>query len=526
MRSRLRFRSICHLPVTAAWAAALVSGCWASGCASSGDGGFGDAGPPRETGAEDATQGGDVSLAQDGGGGKDAGTDRTTSNPDSAAMDGTANDSAPSGDSSLDSGDSGSESGAVGDSSASDSGPEDGGGSGDAHDADSGTDAASDATPDTGGSCSGPGDCPPTGSACEVATCTSGVCGTTPAAAGTSCGTGGLVCDDAGTCTSTVVVVRVGDGSAALSSVATAVYLETRFVSDGTLAPMADNPLPLPTSTSGSNARLTLAGSATSEGALTLSADGHYVAIAGYDAAPGTALVASTLSAATNRIVGRIDAIGDVDTSTRINALVSGNNVRSAVTNDGTSFWVGGATNGVVFIPLGTTGGTSILATPGNTRVVDIYGGQLYGSSGSGSYTNVFTVGTGLPTTGGATAVTLPGLPTSGASPYAYAFVGSTVLYIADDSSTASGGGVQKWTLGSGTWTLTTTFNNGLAAGARGVTAITTGSSVTVLATVAVSSANTLVAFVDDGVTLNPPATVLATAAANTVYRGVALSPE
>src|SRR6202042_1138293 len=115
----------------------------------------------------------------------------------------------------------------------------------------------------------------------------------------------------------------------ALSAAATAVFLEERVATDGTLVPTGHNPLALPTAVNGSNARLVASGNATSEGALALSADGRYVTLAGYDAAVGTAGVATSTSATVNRVVGRVDAAGDVDTSTRINALISGGNPRS-----------------------------------------------------------------------------------------------------------------------------------------------------------------------------------------------------
>src|SRR5262249_36569005 len=151
------------------------------------------------------------------------------------------------------------------------------------------------------------------------------------------------------------------DGAAPLTSAATAVFLEQRFLSDGALA---GTPLAMPTVKSGNNARLTLSGTASSGGSLALSADGHYVPLAGDDADLGTTSIVNTMSSAVNRVVGRVDAAGRIDTSTKIDTLISGNNVRSAVTVDGTQFWVGGATNGVVLIQLGATGGFSILASP------------------------------------------------------------------------------------------------------------------------------------------------------------------
>ena len=82
-----------------------------------------------------------------------------------------------------------------------------------------------------------------------------------------------------------------------------------------------------------------------------------------------------------------------------------------------------------------------MLATPPRTSAGwQIFGGQLYGSSGSGGFTNVFTIGSGLPVTVNQTATPLPGLPTTGASPYGFvlfdldaAVAGNDTLYLADD---------------------------------------------------------------------------------------------
>ncbi|HVU53324.1 MAG TPA: hypothetical protein VHL80_21715 [Polyangia bacterium] len=365
------------------------------------------------------------------------------------------------------------------------------------------------------------------GNPCTSETCNAGAPAHPNTAALSACSAnGGVVCDGAGVCTNTVDVVRVGDGSGALSSAAAAVFVEQRFVSTGALAPTSfANPLALPTAVNGSNARLTMSGSATSEGALALSGNGHYVTLAGYDAATGTSGVAS--STGVNRVGARIDASGNVDTTTKVSSLYNGNNVRSAVTNDGTQLWFGGPSAGVVYVPFGTSGGTAITSNTTNDRSVEIANGQLYGSASSGSFFAVFTVGTGLPTTAGQTATTLPGMPTSsGPSPYGFAFAGSNVVYVADDRAVASGGGVQKWTKSGSTWSLATTFKTGgLAQAARGVAAFVTGSTTTVLATSAASSANTLVVFVDDGVNQAPTVTTLATAATNTIYRGVAPAP-
>jgi hypothetical protein len=377
-------------------------------------------------------------------------------------------------------------------------------------------------------------DVPVDGNDCTADACSGGVPSNPNLPVGTACSqNGGTTCDGSGSCLAVVSVVRVGDGTGGLSSAAAPVFVEQHLLSGALLA----SPIALPTASSGANQALTTSGTSTSEGALFRSTDGHYVTLAGYAAAPGTASVAATTAAATNRIVGRIDASGTVDTSTRINNGFSGSNVRGAASVDGTAFWVSGTAGsgaaGIFYVPLGATAGTQLITTPNNTRVAGIFGGQLYGSAASGTFVNVFTVGSGLPTTSGQTATSLPGMPTAaGPSPYGFVFFdrnpgvpGLDALYVADDRAVASGGGIQKWTFDGTTWTLASTFNSGLATGTRGLTGFVTGANVTLVATTAEASQNKLVVVVDDG-SASPAAAVVATAGANTVFRGVALSPQ
>ncbi len=122
-----------------------------------------------------------------------------------------------------------------------------------------------------------------------------------------------------------IVVARVGTGgSSALSSAAAPVFL-AEYSSSGALV----KTVALPTAASGSNRPLMMSGSASSEGALTLSPDGRYLAFAGYAAAPGTTSVASTLASGTPRVVARLGSDGAVDTSTAITDAFSGNNIRA-----------------------------------------------------------------------------------------------------------------------------------------------------------------------------------------------------
>ncbi|HET7063005.1 MAG TPA: hypothetical protein VFI49_01930 [Rudaea sp.] len=326
---------------------------------------------------------------------------------------------------------------------------------------------------------------------------------------------------------SDIVVVRVGVGGAtALDSAASPVFLE-RYTGDGTnLGTIA-----LPTAVSGANQPFVLSGTASSEGAIAVSADGNYLTLAGYAAAQGIAAISTTTSASVNRVVARIDALFNIDTSSRLNAAFNAANVRAAASADGNAFWVSGnaanTSGGVWYLPFGTTGGTQIVSTPNNARVVNIFSGQIYADSNSSTFANVFSIGSGLPVTAGQTVTSFPGMPASGASPFAFALFdrspavsGIDTLYVADDRSIASGGGIQKWLFDGVNWTLSTTFTNGLSVGVRGLAGEAVGANIVLYATTA---DNNLVRLVDDG-SVSPLAAVIATAATNTAYRGVALA--
>jgi hypothetical protein len=175
----------------------------------------------------------------------------------------------------------------------------------------------------------------------------------------------------------------------------------------------------------------------------------------------------------------------------------------------------------------GGTTSTQLHSTATNMRVVNIFNGQLYvsssTSSGGGLY-GVSTVGTGLPTTSGQTITTLPGMPLSGThSAYDFWFKDTSTLYLADDGAAAAGGGIQKWTLGGGTWSLQyTLLNNGTTTtGCRGLAGyVDGGGNVVLFATTGIAtSANTLITVTDTGA--GSVATILATAPANTAFRGV-----
>ena len=327
-----------------------------------------------------------------------------------------------------------------------------------------------------------------------------------------------------------VVVYRVGTGLASLTSAAQNVFLD-EYNSAGGLV----QSLSLPTLTSGSNNALTASGTASSEGLLTLSADGQFLVLTGYNAAVGTASVASTTSASVARTVGVVSVTtGVINTSTALTNFSSGNNIRSAASTDGSNLWVTGAATGIAYTTMGSTSATQISTTVTNLRQAEIFGGQLYASDSSGTAVRLGAVGAGLPTTAGQAITNLPGFPTSG-SPYSFfmadldGVAGMDTLYVADDTSTVGVGGITKYALTGGTWVSKGTV--GTASDAyRGLTGAVSGNSVTLFATRKGGSGATgggeLVTIADSSgynATFSGTPTLLATAASNEAFRGVAL---
>lgn len=238
------------------------------------------------------------------------------------------------------------------------------------------------------------------------------------------------------------VVVRLGSGAATLTAgTAQPVFLD-EYNPCGDLV----RSIPMPVAITGTNKRLTLPISTSdyTEGYISLSQDGSKLALAGYDADPGTAAVSATTSTAVKRVIAIVDQNGTVNTSTALSAF-SSQVIRAAVVN-GSDIWASGGSGGIMYTTEGATTHTQI--TTSTARNLMIVNGQLYATSTSGSF-RMTTVGSGLPVTAGQTMTNLPGLPITG-SPYQFFIVnagsGSDVLYIADDNL------LRKYSLSGGSW--------------------------------------------------------------------------
>jgi hypothetical protein len=340
-----------------------------------------------------------------------------------------------------------------------------------------------------------------------------------------------------------------------------------------------------------------------SEGTLELSADGHSLVIAGYAVnaatynAGGAAVYGNAAEAQSTSIQGGqftavaraivdISANGTVDSSTALYNVFNTNNPRSVATVNGTTFYIAGQgvkgdTTQGVFVAQDGAGKATALNSADDAHTVEIYNNQLYVSQdskqpSSGGTSNISTVGTGLPTATSSETV-LPGISqtvtlsagqgnsvnaSSGTvhlSPENFFFANATTLYVADGGNPKQGGlgdgGLQKWSLVGGTWTLDYTLSAGLglvsaaskentgtgvggsgglndSTGLIGLTGLVSGNTVTLFATNSTLGDldQTYLYRISDslGATTMPTNvsfTTVLTAAADSNIRGVAFAP-
>ncbi|NBT90883.1 MAG: hypothetical protein EBT50_08690, partial [Verrucomicrobia bacterium] len=308
-----------------------------------------------------------------------------------------------------------------------------------------------------------------------------------------------------------LVVARYGDGTTTLGSAAAPLTVleinPTAGTTTQTLSSVA----------TGANL-LTDSGTATSDGYL--SSYGALLALPGYNTASGVAGVATSNTKAVNVLGTAATVLARVLFPTSGTPLpFSANNFRSVIPTDTGKFYAsgnGGSSSGGIWYYNGSTF-TQISTTIVNTRNVEIYNGNLYFSTGSGT-TGIYQVGSGLPTTSGQTA----NLVMAVTSPYGFAISpdGNTA-YVADDGTVSgnTGGGIQKWTKSGSTWTRQYTFGTQ----ARGLTVDFSGANPVIYATTIEASNNKIIKITDTG--SSATSSDVASAGANYVFRGVDFSP-
>ncbi len=304
-----------------------------------------------------------------------------------------------------------------------------------------------------------------------------------------------------------LVVSTYGSTAATLTDGAPTAITLKEFSTTGGAAILNDT---LPTTDGvGGGTNLGIVGEygSSSEGNIQLSGDGRYLTIAGYSAsaaangiqastntANGTTFPVGTpysvntvaLAQSTDTDVSRlavlIGANGSVNSSTAFNNLYNTNNPRAVYSANGSSVYLSGqgdkktTDQGVFYAATGTNTVTNPSAPVAgiynakDTRYVTASGGNLYYSlDKSGSPTGIYQLA-GLPTGAAAsTQITAASNGLTGAakvsySPEGFFFANATTLYVADTGVPKAGGtgdgGIQKWTLNGGSWTLQYTLTD------------------------------------------------------------------
>ncbi len=300
-----------------------------------------------------------------------------------------------------------------------------------------------------------------------------------------------------------IVVLRAGDGSGTLSGTSAPIFA-IEYSTSGSATGFS---VALPTTTVSGVPPITMSGSATSEGQMTMSAERDRLVIEGYNAVAGTASIAGTSSATVPRELFAINSAGTYSLGASSTSAYSANNIRSG-TASGSNFFSAGTPSGIQYL----NSSTALSTAPTNTRVAQIFNGQLYFSASSSPYKGVMTMGTGIPTTSGQTATEIN--TTDAGSAYGFSISpDSTIMYIADDAA-----GLLKYTLSGGSYAFAYTVN---ATPVRGIAVDYSGSSPVIYATPATGTTITKITDAGSG----SSSSTIATAPTNTVFRAVQFSP-
>ncbi len=336
-----------------------------------------------------------------------------------------------------------------------------------------------------------------------------------------------------------VVVWQTGDGTNALSTTTAAVSLR-EFTPGG--APVQTITMP----NSGTGTKLVGVGTTTTEGTLSISPDGRWIAFGGYDTGTGQSSPASGTT--TSRVAGILNTTTGTFSLNPMGAgLRTGANgaaIRGVATNDGNNIWGIGSSQGLVYGSI--TGGTASFGTITPSSGIATNYNAI--SVDSGTSTNLFATTTqstnprlgtfgpsALPTGTASSFTVLPGLPSAGTAFAGFVLLdvsssipGLDTLYVADASATAAGG-ILKYTLGlSGTWAQAGQISGTAGVQLRGMSGFVSGSDVRLFTTTSGTlftywDANAATSSLAGNVTTLP---LIAVAPANTAFRGVVVVPE
>jgi hypothetical protein len=254
-------------------------------------------------------------------------------------------------------------------------------------------------------------------------------------------------------------------------------------------------------------------GQQSTTGQLSLSGDGQYLFLTGYDSNPLPIATAPELHYvnSTSRAVARIAFDGTVQTIGFVAgpitgggspAVQTGGNINGVYSPDGNQFYVSGS-NGIDYFanfnptPDLQTFGARIALTNFTVNGLESDGSNLFAIGGTGAGRMVGQVGTGFPT-GPASIAGIPGFP--GSDPNTAPFPvdayfthldgpgapdGINTVYVAEDGPSFARGTITKWSFDGTTWTLigTVQADGSIVISFYWLTGQTTGNTVTLFAT-------------------------------------------
>lgn len=300
-----------------------------------------------------------------------------------------------------------------------------------------------------------------------------------------------------------LVVYRVGTGAAALGSGHTAVFLD-EYTTAGALVQS------LTVSASGAGA-LSAIGNATTEGIMSLSQNGQRIIFTGYRRDAG--LGALTTS---DKVIATLDLSGTINTSVAVNDAL-GTTVRSATTTDGSIYYMN--TSGAVrYVGAPSGSSTSVVVDTRNSRQAYLFDSVLYSSNGSTAVTGKLQDYGMLPTT-----LTTPTVDVALATGDAIngficvdqnpGVAGVDTMYVLSTVENL----LRKYSKVGGVWTSNGSIT---ASSALNITAIRNGASFDLYMTTSTTIRKLSDASGYNG-TLTGTSSVIATAAANTGFRGI-----
>ena len=206
-----------------------------------------------------------------------------------------------------------------------------------------------------------------------------------------------------------IIVSRVGDPAVSLTTNTAPVSL---LEFDPTTSDQT-TPSKIVNFGSSTGNRLTVSGTTANEGQLSLSTNGNYLHILGYDFPTATATPTTTT---VNKVIGRIGFDGTIDYTTNFPTSANGT-AKSVVSADGTRFWT--LINNIGTVTFGQTGAnpTQVASSTSTMRTLNIYNGQLYYLTGFGNITSTTTA---LPTGSTTMATAVPLSPQLSANGFVF----------------------------------------------------------------------------------------------------------